>query len=175
MLIVAGDTDAMNEAAWCYLEGFGGKKDKVSASVELALRALVPSPRTSKLDCSTSSSNNSFKNGHSELYCRAACVTDELWMMQACLLCIGTIFSGCHNAIATDMHVNAILQKQDSRYRGLLTSNLAYQISRFQGSPQIRLERTQYSPSPMAASFFGHQCMSEWRFSSSLRRACTLH
>lgn len=27
-----GDTDAMNEAAWCYLEGFGGKKDKVSDS-----------------------------------------------------------------------------------------------------------------------------------------------
>ncbi len=27
-----GDTDAMNEAAWCYLEGFGGKKDKVSSS-----------------------------------------------------------------------------------------------------------------------------------------------
>jgi TPR repeat protein len=27
-----GDTDAMNEAAWCYLEGFGGKKDKVSLS-----------------------------------------------------------------------------------------------------------------------------------------------
>ncbi|KAL5336685.1 hypothetical protein BJX70DRAFT_265863 [Aspergillus crustosus] len=25
-----GDPDAMNEAAWCYLEGFGGKKDKVS-------------------------------------------------------------------------------------------------------------------------------------------------
>lgn len=25
-----GDTDAMNEIAWCYLEGFGGKKDKVS-------------------------------------------------------------------------------------------------------------------------------------------------
>lgn len=24
-----GDTDAMNECAWCYLEGFGGKKDKV--------------------------------------------------------------------------------------------------------------------------------------------------
>lgn len=24
-----GDSDAMNEAAWCYLEGFGGKKDKV--------------------------------------------------------------------------------------------------------------------------------------------------
>ncbi len=24
-----GDTDAMNEAAWCYLEGFGCKKDKV--------------------------------------------------------------------------------------------------------------------------------------------------
>jgi TPR repeat protein len=25
-----GDTDAMNEVAWCYLEGFGGKKEKVS-------------------------------------------------------------------------------------------------------------------------------------------------
>ncbi|KAL2129843.1 hypothetical protein VTI74DRAFT_7209 [Chaetomium olivicolor] len=25
-----GDTDAMNEVAWCYLEGFGTKKDKVS-------------------------------------------------------------------------------------------------------------------------------------------------
>ncbi|KAK2593072.1 hypothetical protein QQS21_009238 [Conoideocrella luteorostrata] len=25
-----GDSDAMNEAAWCYLEGFGCKKDKVS-------------------------------------------------------------------------------------------------------------------------------------------------
>ena len=24
-----GDTDAMNDAAWCYLEGVGGKKDKV--------------------------------------------------------------------------------------------------------------------------------------------------
>ena len=24
-----GDTDAMNEAAWCYMEGFGGPKDKV--------------------------------------------------------------------------------------------------------------------------------------------------
>jgi len=26
-----GDTDAMDEAAWCYLEGFGGAKDKVRA------------------------------------------------------------------------------------------------------------------------------------------------
>ena len=25
-----GDLDAMNEIAWCYLEGFGCKKDKVS-------------------------------------------------------------------------------------------------------------------------------------------------
>lgn len=24
-----GDTDAMNEVGWCYLEGFGGRKDKV--------------------------------------------------------------------------------------------------------------------------------------------------
>lgn len=28
-----GDSDAMNEAGWCYLEGFGGKKDKVSRPV----------------------------------------------------------------------------------------------------------------------------------------------
>ncbi|POS75056.1 hypothetical protein DHEL01_v206551 [Diaporthe helianthi] len=27
-----GDTDAMNEVAWCYLEGFGCKKDKYSAA-----------------------------------------------------------------------------------------------------------------------------------------------
>lgn len=27
-----GDTDAMNEIAWCYLNGFGGKKDKVSST-----------------------------------------------------------------------------------------------------------------------------------------------
>lgn len=34
-----GDTDAMNEAAWCYLEGFGGKKDKVSVDF-----CCLPSP-----------------------------------------------------------------------------------------------------------------------------------
>lgn len=28
-----GDTDAMNEAAWCFNEGVGGKKDRVSAAV----------------------------------------------------------------------------------------------------------------------------------------------
>ena len=28
-----GDTDAMEAAAWCYLEGFGGKKDKVSSEI----------------------------------------------------------------------------------------------------------------------------------------------
>lgn len=27
-----GDTDAMDQVAWCYLEGFGGKKDKVRES-----------------------------------------------------------------------------------------------------------------------------------------------
>lgn len=31
-----GDTDAMNEAAWCYLEGFGGKKDKVSLNFSIS-------------------------------------------------------------------------------------------------------------------------------------------
>lgn len=37
-----GDTDAMNEAAWCYLEGFGGKKDKVSLSSFLLRCLLLP-------------------------------------------------------------------------------------------------------------------------------------
>jgi TPR repeat protein len=36
-----GDTDAMNEAAWCYLEGFGGKKDKVSLSASSHLLHLA--------------------------------------------------------------------------------------------------------------------------------------
>ncbi|EGC44737.1 conserved hypothetical protein [Histoplasma capsulatum var. duboisii H88] len=43
-----GDTDAMNEAAWCYLEGFGGKKDRVSEKRRerealLPLLPLLPS------------------------------------------------------------------------------------------------------------------------------------
>jgi TPR repeat protein len=45
-----GDTDAMNEAAWCYLEGFGGKKDKVSLSAFVCIAALAdvrPKPRIS--------------------------------------------------------------------------------------------------------------------------------
>jgi TPR repeat protein len=44
-----GDTDAMNEAGWCYLEGFGGKKDKVSErflrsshAASLLLRYVTP-------------------------------------------------------------------------------------------------------------------------------------
>ncbi|KAI9728284.1 MAG: hypothetical protein M1834_007777 [Cirrosporium novae-zelandiae] len=32
-----GDTDAMNEVAWCYLEGFGCKKDKVRAIISIAV------------------------------------------------------------------------------------------------------------------------------------------
>lgn len=32
-----GDTDAMAEAAWCFLEGFGGVKDKVCLSISLFL------------------------------------------------------------------------------------------------------------------------------------------
>jgi TPR repeat protein len=37
-----GDTDAMNEAAWCYLEGFGGKKDKVSNFPFIICYLLLP-------------------------------------------------------------------------------------------------------------------------------------
>lgn len=33
-----GDTDAMGEVAWCYLEGFGGKKDKFRAAGYLRRR-----------------------------------------------------------------------------------------------------------------------------------------
>ena len=36
-----GDNDAMNEAAWCYLEGFGGKKDKVSVRLHSPLLLRV--------------------------------------------------------------------------------------------------------------------------------------
>jgi hypothetical protein len=38
-----GDTDALEEAAWCFLEGFGGPKDKVSLSIFIFLRtSLAP-------------------------------------------------------------------------------------------------------------------------------------
>ena len=36
-----GDTDAMNEAAWCYEEGFGGKRDKVSGAVWMTPSAAL--------------------------------------------------------------------------------------------------------------------------------------
>lgn len=35
-----GDTDAMNEAAWCYEESFGGKKDKVSGLMRMTPRIV---------------------------------------------------------------------------------------------------------------------------------------
>lgn len=37
-----GDTDAMNEAARCYEEGFGGKKDKVSGSACFGSFFFIP-------------------------------------------------------------------------------------------------------------------------------------
>lgn len=45
-----GDTDAMNEVAWCYLEGFGTKKDKASQypSPIVICRRLRPSSRCTK-------------------------------------------------------------------------------------------------------------------------------
>jgi hypothetical protein len=38
-----GDTDAMNEVAWCYTEGFGTKKDKVSKTCRLSLLVIFRS------------------------------------------------------------------------------------------------------------------------------------
>lgn len=43
-----GDTDAMDQAAWCYVEGFGGKKDKVSlSSFDLVIHAVMSNPEHS--------------------------------------------------------------------------------------------------------------------------------
>lgn len=42
-----GDTDAMNETAWCYLEGFGGKKDKVSGFLVSAVWRIASCRRES--------------------------------------------------------------------------------------------------------------------------------
>ncbi|KAK7554831.1 hypothetical protein IWX91DRAFT_276952 [Phyllosticta citricarpa] len=44
-----GDTDAMNEAAWCYLDGFGGKKDKVR-DLNLGNRVLHGAPESHLAD-----------------------------------------------------------------------------------------------------------------------------
>ncbi|KAL9032579.1 MAG: hypothetical protein Q9214_007907, partial [Letrouitia sp. 1 TL-2023] len=38
-----GDTDAMNEVARCYEEGFGGKKDKVSGSMSTTVTGVLKS------------------------------------------------------------------------------------------------------------------------------------
>ncbi|KAI1919146.1 hypothetical protein LOZ65_004587 [Ophidiomyces ophidiicola] len=43
-----GDTDAMNEAAWCFLEGFGGKKDKVTNAKKNIKRDLLITHRLLK-------------------------------------------------------------------------------------------------------------------------------
>lgn len=45
-----GDTDAMNEAAWCYLEGFGGKKDKVSPFLSPCIKLWPETGYTCALD-----------------------------------------------------------------------------------------------------------------------------
>jgi hypothetical protein len=49
LTMFAPSADAMNEVAWCYLEGFGTKKDKVSVyhhqpSLHNITRAIVGSP-----------------------------------------------------------------------------------------------------------------------------------
>jgi len=44
-----GDTDALEEAAWCYLEGFGGPKDKVSLGPQRSLFVLFAGTPSSAL------------------------------------------------------------------------------------------------------------------------------
>lgn len=51
-----GDTDAMDQVAWCYLEGFGGKKDKVGLSQLLGIELLLmPGDCSSRLPSTTGS------------------------------------------------------------------------------------------------------------------------
>jgi hypothetical protein len=54
-----GDTDAMNEVAWCYTEGFGTKKDKVSKTCRLSLLVIFRSGEWARqVDRSTSTRLN---------------------------------------------------------------------------------------------------------------------
>lgn len=165
----------MNEAAWCYLEGFGGKKDKVSAFAVLAPCALeayhgfqsftgLRSPRCS------------IKNGHSNLYHRAACITHEPWIMQGgrqSRPCIGTSLSCHHNAFATLMHVNAILQK--TKPGNIIDVKFGVSKSRYRSKAPKYNQNAINTAQALWLHHFGHQCMDEWQLPSSLRRACTLH
>jgi hypothetical protein len=60
-----GDTDAMNEAAWCYLEGFGGKKDKVSRCLRpltCPISISISIPRSKRPEMSDHHRSVSVKN-----------------------------------------------------------------------------------------------------------------
>ncbi len=54
-----GDTDAMNEVARCYEEGFGGKKDRV-CPVQSQSQCTCPMRDTSARSCSVVGLNDSY-------------------------------------------------------------------------------------------------------------------
>lgn len=48
-MFLCPSADAMNEVAWCYLEGFGTKKDKVSRLFPVVIRDVRPNSAASPL------------------------------------------------------------------------------------------------------------------------------
>lgn len=62
-----GDTDAMNEAAWCYMEGFGGKKDKVSR-YSFSSTCLAPPFHHVIASTSSRASSGAPKSGQAECH-----------------------------------------------------------------------------------------------------------
>jgi TPR repeat protein len=77
-----GDTDAMNECAWCYLEGFGGKKDKVLFSF-FSLLENPSFPKSLGLYGDTSaSSRRDYENDLNQTICLPICDAPDITSAQ---------------------------------------------------------------------------------------------